>query len=391
MDRTRRIFISDIHLCTERAVSQPPPHHNYGWTRKNTRHLARFLASLLEREDVAELVILGDLLDDWVLPASFDPDPGPGFTDTFEAIVEAPHNRAVVRNLQALARADCPIKVSHVPGNHDMRLDKAFLESRFPGMRCIGQYNPGMGLYQAEGLRAEHGHRYCLFNAPDDLTGADSFLPLGYYVSRCDAEEWLKDGDGAEFMSLLARAIRKAFEEGGNPPAVALMSIAAEAGMKPASRFRMAAGEDSPTLAQIRKRFLNLMAQWDASPGHAQVSAWQALWADAGILEDIIWQVHGKPARKPRIAVCGHTHKYALYAFKNGAKYNLGMDPGQETPEGGYDFLYANAGAWVDQVRLRTYVETEVDPTRERHWARVCKYTADGSSVVMLEGHVGLT
>jgi hypothetical protein len=48
-----------------------------------------------------------------------------------------------------------------------MRLGKAFLESRFPGMRCIGQYNPGMGLYQAEGLRAEHGHRYCLFNAPD--------------------------------------------------------------------------------------------------------------------------------------------------------------------------------------------------------------------------------
>lgn len=386
----KRIFISDLHLCTERAVTQSAPLHNYGWTRKNTRYLGRFLGSLLKREDVAELVILGDLLDDWVLPASFDPDPGPGFTNTFEAILQAKQNRTVVANLQALASNQCPIQVSYVPGNHDMALEKGFLEAHFPGMRCVGQYNPGLGVYQADGIRAEHGHRFCLFNAPDDLTGSPSFLPLGYYVSRCDAQERLQDGDGAEFMSLLAWAIKKWFAEGGNPPAVVLMAIAAEAGMKPGSRFRMPAGMDSPSVAQVRNRFQNLMVQWDASPQHAEVSAQQALWADAGILEDVIWQVYGKPSRKPRIVVCGHTHQYALYAYKNGAKFNLGLSPDQETPDGGYDFLYANSGTWVDQASLRTYVETETDAEQGRHHLRVMKYTSDGTPVIMLESHVGM-
>jgi hypothetical protein len=88
--------------------------------------------------------------------------------------------------------------------------------------------------------------------------------------------------------------------------------------------------------------------------------------------------------------VCGHTHKYALYAYKNGAKFNLALSPDQETPDGGYDFLYANAGTWVDQVSLRTYVETEVDAEQGRHHVRVMKFTADGTPVVMLESHVGL-
>jgi UDP-2,3-diacylglucosamine pyrophosphatase LpxH len=390
MGRTKRIFISDLHLCTERAVSQTLPNHNYGWTRKNTKHLNRFLSSLRTRDDVAELVILGDLLDDWVLPASFDPDPGPGMASTFEAIIGARQNKAIVDNLKAMASSQNPIKVSYVPGNHDMALEKSFLEEHFPGMRCVGQYNPGLGVYQAGSIRAEHGHRFCLFNAPDDLTGTDSYLPLGYYISRCNAQEWLKDGDGAEFLSLLSHTIKKLFAEGGNLPAAVLMAIASEAGMKSGSKFKLPTGLPSPTVAQIRNRFQDLMAQWDASPNHSEVSANQALWADAGILEDIIWQEYGKPSRKPRIVVCGHTHHYALYAYKDGGKFNLGLERDRETPEEGYDFLYANSGTWVDQAPLRTYVETEEDPDQGRHHVRVLKYTATGDSIPMLASHIGM-
>jgi len=384
MAGTKRIFISDLHLCSRRAVTQPPPLHDYGWLNRNARHLGRFLGQLARRDDVAELVILGDLLDDWVVPASHDPGPDPGMASSFEAIVAAEQNRLVVKNLKALAGGAGGIRVSYVPGNHDMAVAPDFLEAHFPGIRCLGQYDPGLGVYQAGGIRAEHGHRFCLFNAPDDLTGDAGYLPLGYYISRCEAQDCLIDGDGADYLAVLARVIKELFGAGGDIPVAVLAAMAKEAGLHPNSRFRMPAGTPAPSVAEVKARFRGLMARWNASPGHPEVDATQALLADAGALENAVWHVYGKTARKSRVVVCGHTHGYALFAGDRHGYVNLAHESELEPPAGGYDFVYANAGAWIDQVKLRTYVETEEDPDAGRHHVRVMKFTSDATSVEML-------
>jgi predicted MPP superfamily phosphohydrolase len=61
--RNRIVFISDLHMNVGAS---------YSWLVKHTGELAEFLKNLSFRDDVAELVILGDMLDDWVCPAAED-------------------------------------------------------------------------------------------------------------------------------------------------------------------------------------------------------------------------------------------------------------------------------------------------------------------------------
>ena len=54
-ERNRLIFISDLHMNVDA---------NYSWLVNHAPSAAQFLSDVNTREDVAELVILGDLLDD---------------------------------------------------------------------------------------------------------------------------------------------------------------------------------------------------------------------------------------------------------------------------------------------------------------------------------------
>jgi hypothetical protein len=62
--RNKLVFISDLHM----NVVGP-----YSWLDKHAVNLAQFLNTVNARDDVAELVILGDLLDDWVAPVTYTP------------------------------------------------------------------------------------------------------------------------------------------------------------------------------------------------------------------------------------------------------------------------------------------------------------------------------
>jgi UDP-2,3-diacylglucosamine pyrophosphatase LpxH len=57
-NRTKRIFISDIHLGDEESMTAP---HPYGWFKENIPLLAQFLEKQRTAVDVKEVVILGDL------------------------------------------------------------------------------------------------------------------------------------------------------------------------------------------------------------------------------------------------------------------------------------------------------------------------------------------
>ncbi|MCX5880655.1 MAG: metallophosphoesterase, partial [Deltaproteobacteria bacterium] len=101
--RNRLIFISDLHMNVNA---------NYSWLVDHADDLAQFLNQVNARDDVAELVILGDLLDDWVSPVKDSPQ-------TFADILAASNNAGIVAALQAVCR-NPNIKVTFVVGNHDM-------------------------------------------------------------------------------------------------------------------------------------------------------------------------------------------------------------------------------------------------------------------------------
>ena len=185
MSRTKRIFISDIHMGTEDSVK-----HKYGWLWKDKAVLlGNFLTQLAKDDTVAELVIVGDLFDEWVVPYGTSPvTPG---LNQFEVIANASQNQPVINGLKHLI-ATSGVTVSYVPGNHDMLIQGGQLTRILPGIVPIIDANAtGKGVYHSGSIYAEHGSCYDLFNAPDTydtLQGATHHLPVGFFVARSQAE-----------------------------------------------------------------------------------------------------------------------------------------------------------------------------------------------------------
>ncbi len=174
------VVISDIHLGVDDA---------YAETVKNKPLLVDFLHSVAATADIAEVVIAGDFFDEWFQPFSAPPHADSG---AFYRQVAA-NNRAVVEALQALMDVYGK-KLTYVPGNHDITLDAATVAAILPGINQSRDAD-GLGTYRA-GKRGEivieHGHRYNVFVAPDNvsnaaLSGGKSILPPGYFFTRIAA------------------------------------------------------------------------------------------------------------------------------------------------------------------------------------------------------------
>ena len=90
--RNKLIFISDLHMNNHFSFSPSGNgySHAYAWLNENIPKVAAFLTWLKERDDVAELIILGDLFDGWVCPMHHAP------TNDFMDIVTATENAPIV-------------------------------------------------------------------------------------------------------------------------------------------------------------------------------------------------------------------------------------------------------------------------------------------------------
>ncbi len=89
--RTKKVFVSDIHMGDAKSQAGV---HPYGWFRSNIPNLASFLTAQLNDSQVAEVVVLGDLFDEWVIPTDQDP------LVSFEAICGNAANTPVITALQ---------------------------------------------------------------------------------------------------------------------------------------------------------------------------------------------------------------------------------------------------------------------------------------------------
>ncbi len=380
--RTKRIFISDIHLGDAKSMSAP---HPYGWFKNNIPVLTEFLDDQLNATDVKEVVILGDLFDTWVLPVNYDP------LTSFANITSNPANKTVIDKLKALAKKS-DIKLAYVPGNHDMGMDaggilkiRKFMEKTFPGIRFFCSSTIPWGIYNVGTLAAEHGNRYCLFNSPDMWTAKDTFLPLGYFISRIIAYKVLQTGTAENYYDIFVRFLKDFMK---HPDFVEDMfkAIAEDAGLTPDDIVKLKSVPgfpDTMTVDAIGKRFSNLIQNWTNTPGNINVPA-----AIIGDLENL------SPAASLayfdhfgsniNIVIFGHTHIPVM----DPRELDPQADRAAHASDDPWNYIYVNCGSWIDKSEYGcTYVETEEDAKAGRHYVRLKSYT---SKTVLEEGFVRL-
>ena len=136
------------------------------------------------RASVREVIFLGDMFDFWTYEPSRRPPP-------MSKIIDA-NQRLLGRSgpLASLVRR-APGRVRLLPGNHDENLtrsDIGQLNDSLTGNPNTGirlETEPRIVLTGASGARTlfEHGHRWCMFNAPDPKSRWKE-LPVGHFVSR---------------------------------------------------------------------------------------------------------------------------------------------------------------------------------------------------------------
>jgi UDP-2,3-diacylglucosamine pyrophosphatase LpxH len=355
--RNKLVFISDLHMNVD---------GDYSWLVKHAPDLARFLNNVNTRDDVAELIILGDLLDDWVAPVEYKPQ-------TFHKILGAHNNTGVVAALQAICN-NPDIAVTYVTGNHDMLSfepeNKEVIARAFPGMTIISD-SPGLGAYTKDNvIWAEHGHRYCLFNAPDTWSQTGSHLPMGYFISRLVTSMSIAEGQIYTTPDVLDRFVKspaevnKYLQQGGRVEAVGntiddafifgmFNAIALCSGHWPLDKFTMDNIDKftrDPCVEEIAIAYYTIFSKWPFRQD--LVDNYQSVCNDLGHLSsaaDLLFEMPDRIKDKypftPRIVLFGHTHQAAFQYHHSGQ----------------VETIYANTGTWIDSNPEMTWVEIEIN------------------------------
>lgn len=172
------VVISDIHLGAN---------IKYAEINNNLEQLESFLEQIRVSRNVKELVIAGDLLDEWFVPATSDTYNGKNQSDFVQRIAST--NKTVIDKLNQIIQEGI-IKVTYVPGNHDLAISAENVDLIFPGInqardaRGLGTYSPS----EYPEIAIEHGHRYNILASPDPLSNQDiapgTILPVGYFFTR---------------------------------------------------------------------------------------------------------------------------------------------------------------------------------------------------------------
>jgi UDP-2,3-diacylglucosamine pyrophosphatase LpxH len=182
VQRNLIVAISDIHLGADLA---------YAEINKNVDMLEKFLKRISISNNVKELVINGDMLDEWFVPADIDTYQGKDQADFVKRIAKT--NQGIIDTLNYIIQ-DKKILVTYVPGNHDLTITRENVESILPGINQKRDKEQGLGTYSPNDypqIAFEHGHRYNFFCAPDPISNQNvasgTILPPGYFYTRIAA------------------------------------------------------------------------------------------------------------------------------------------------------------------------------------------------------------
>ncbi|MFA6255968.1 MAG: metallophosphoesterase [Candidatus Absconditabacterales bacterium] len=178
-ERNMLVVMSDIHLGANSS---------YAEIKANLIPLQNILQQIEASPNVKELVLNGDIFDEWFVPANVDTYQGKDQADFMQRI--AATNSGVINILNAVIQ-DKKIIVTYIPGNHDLTITEKNIDSILPGIHQARDKQQGLGTYiptDYPKTAIEHGHRYDFFCAPDPISNQDiapgTILPPGYFYTR---------------------------------------------------------------------------------------------------------------------------------------------------------------------------------------------------------------
>lgn len=382
--RNKRIFVSDIHMGDARSLNPGEGMHPYCWLKADHAGMfADFLEKKMADPAVKQIIILGDLFDEWVCPAELNPVPQPGGSlEQYKKVAQAPQNVRAVENLKKIAAGD-DIELLYVPGNHDMTMTKEIMTEIIPGIVYLSD-EKGHGVFCEDDIAAEHGNAYCLFNAPDTESNKGHMLPVGYFVTRSVAEGTAKTGKHLDTMDILREGVHNLLKREKLGAAI-VNSVSEAYGLTPQSEIKMNGIDsygDTIKIEEVDTLFGDIYNNWEKfNPGN--VSNEEALFDDAGMLYAAAVSQYFLKKKKPDIVIFGHTHHHVIHSiilpkYKKKAKTLLShLVPSKH--------IYANSGTWINHEKICTYVETEIDKKADKHYVRVMQYTPEGEMVVLNE------
>jgi len=348
--RNAIVCISDIHMGDQRSASL-----KYCWFTKNEVALDSLLDVVMTSPQVRQLVILGDLFDEWVVPYRISPfDSQAGIHDSrdyFLSIANADVNQDIISKLRTIA-AGGKIQLIYVPGNHDMLLTEEVLQEIIPGILWQGD-SPGLGHYSpTDEIVMEHGHRYDFFNCPQPLSNPGHMLPPGYFVSRLDAEGLMEQGSSklketgagtgqVEFLTAWTAAITYLQIHYS-------LTVAADS-----ANIRMAGIDgyvSQMSYNVVRDMYAaNIEDNWPATEtGNGVAIAMPVLMAILDESMDLSFTagyefMQPQAPKQYKIVTFGHTHNPMLKVYPVGKNYTG---------------IYANTGSWVNAELTSKQVRT---------------------------------
>nr|NQU91213.1 metallophosphoesterase [Bacteroidota bacterium] len=181
-ERNMIVIMSDMHIGADTSYSE---------CKVNLGPLEKMLKQIKAAPNVKELIIGGDLVDEWFVPADINTYQGNDQADFVQRLATA--NKGVFDAINSIIQ-EGKILVTYVPGNHDLTITAASIELILPGVNQARDNVLGLGTYSPVShpqIAYEHGHRYNFFCAPDPYSNQDiapgTILPPGYFFTRIAA------------------------------------------------------------------------------------------------------------------------------------------------------------------------------------------------------------
>ena len=356
-ERSLVVVISDIHMGADIA---------YAEINKNLTNLKNFLEQVRTSPNVKELVIAGDLLDEWFVPAGVDTYQGKDQKDFVKRI--AATNKIAVDVLNQII-AEKKILVTYVPGNHDLTITAENVNEIFPGInQARDEGKIGLGTYSSAFLPAlavEHGHRFNFYCAPDPISNSTiapgSIMPPGYFYTRLATEHIVQkcttSADAIKPITILPNADlsqQNAFKywktwanSAKTYPITNMFSDKIFVTNIDGFKEKYAVNDfmpyqDAPGGTIKMKLFNNIQNTWEERQTANNVAvhidvvrAIDSVGSDRETDYQAQVQYFTNPKSNKRLVVFGHSHVAGIIASQNNA---------------GQKCIYANSGTWIDNL-----------------------------------------
>lgn len=378
--RQKLVFFSDVHIGTNAATNW------YQRTLHEPYLLAAFEYIQEQADSIQELVLVGDLVDQWTYEPSRRP---PSFAEIaaanpriFGGVVDGQR----VPGALGAALSALEGRVTYVGGNHDMSVTAEEVslvrDARGRSLRYVHTplYEPPAGHGD---VVCTHGHIYSLLNAPDFSQNPRNGIPFAHFITRMAALWSLQQlagmPPGATAASLpssgdptgwpLARdALKRLLQElklgRGSLPDLVLGALLELTGQKRELTYDMLDGT-RVTAAEVVETYASVVTSFERMAGSAKdlygsFAAERAL-AEVDALNSLVhFAERLADQRQHKVVVMGHTH---VPVDEDEHQLFLG------------DSIYANCGfncpsepdmRAQDKRRGCTFTEVEIDDAERR-------------------------